>query len=158
MKIRLKRYSKNFPAYFKKEKRALSKFGELEIQHIGSSAVPGLSGKGWIDILIIIKNPKLMNDLIKRLESYGYKKAKTQRKERVFLSKKKGKLQYNLHVYSKKNKKAQEQIAFVKYLKKNPKEAKKYWEFKKEIFRKAERERKRYRKLKEGYFKRIMRK
>jgi GrpB-like predicted nucleotidyltransferase (UPF0157 family) len=47
-----KPYSKNFPELFQKEKeRIVSNLNlPLVIEHIGSTAVPGLGGKGIIDI------------------------------------------------------------------------------------------------------------
>ena len=56
-----KPYNPIFPELFEKEKQRLSLFltGNYQIEHIGSTAVPGLGGKGIIDIYIVA--PK--NDL-----------------------------------------------------------------------------------------------
>jgi len=157
MKIKIKPYNKNYPKYFKKEKRILSKLGKFEIHHIGSTAVPKIMGKGWIDILLIAKNRKQRDNLIEKLEKIGYKKAKTQRKERVFLSKIKNQQRYNLHLYLK-SKKALDKILFRDYLINNPEEAKRYEKLKINALKKAKSERVAYKKLKKGYFRRIMRK
>lgn len=157
-KIKIKRYSKKFPAYFQKEKRIISKLGRLEIYHIGSTAIPNMSGKGEIDILIIAKTPKQREVLIKNLEILGYKKAKSQREERIFIFRRKGKIRYNLHIYIRKNKKARKQIKFRDFLKKYPDEAKRYENLKKDILKKVKGNRIRYRKLKEDYFSKIFHK
>jgi len=152
MKIKLKRYSKEFVKRFQKERKTLSKLGEFEIHHIGSTSVPGIMGKGWIDILIIAKNKKQRDSLIKKLEKIGYKKAKTQRKERIFFSKIKSGQRYNLHLYLR-NKKAINKILFRDYLIKHPEEAKKYEKLKKDILKKSKGDRVKYKELKENYFK-----
>ena len=50
-----KLYENKFPEIFEKEKDRLSKYltGDYKIEHIGSTAVPGLGGKGIIDIYIV---------------------------------------------------------------------------------------------------------
>jgi len=154
----MKPYSKNYPKSYQKEKRILSKLGKFKIHHVGSTAVPGIIGKGWIDILIIAKNKKQREDLIKKLEKKGYKKAKTRRKERIFLSKLKNAQRYNLHLYLKGNRKAADKTLFRDFLIKNPKEASNYEKFKKDILKKAKGERVAYKKLKRDYFKKIMKK
>ena len=67
-----KPYSQIFPQLFLREQnRICSSLQEkIHVEHVGSSAVPGLSGKGIIDIAISCKNPK---DLIKDLEGLGYR-------------------------------------------------------------------------------------
>jgi len=155
MKIRIKPYNKNYPRYFKKEERILSKLGKLEIYHIGSTAVPKMMGKEWIDILLIAKNKKQRDNLIKKLEKIGYKKAKTQRKERIFLSKVKNRQRYNLHLYLK-GKKALDKILFRDYLITHPEEAKKYEKLKMVALKKSKGERIAYKRFKEDYFRKIM--
>jgi len=155
MKIRLKKYNKKFLGQFQKEKRILSELGKFEIHHIGSTAVPKMIGKGWIDILIIAKNKKQRDNLIKKLEKIGYKKAQTQRKERIFLSKIKNRQRYNLHLYLK-GKKAMDKILFRDYLIKHPEETKKYEKFKINALKKAKGDRIKYKKLKRDYFNRII--
>jgi GrpB-like predicted nucleotidyltransferase (UPF0157 family) len=46
---------------------------EIDIQHVGSTAIPGLFAKPILDIDIIIKNKALRNSITKRLEKIGYK-------------------------------------------------------------------------------------
>lgn len=53
-KVNIRRYSKKFPIKYEEEKARLAKEGVAyeDIHHIGSTSVPGLPGKGIIDILI----------------------------------------------------------------------------------------------------------
>lgn len=45
---------------------------EIEIEHVGSTAVPGLFAKPIIDIDIIIKNKDLLKEVTVRLNRIGY--------------------------------------------------------------------------------------
>ena len=56
-----KPYHEIFPKLFEQEKLRLSKYltGEYMIEHIGSTAVPGLGGKGIIDIMISVSKDKM---------------------------------------------------------------------------------------------------
>ena len=44
----------------------------LDIQHVGSTAIPGLSAKPILDIDIIIEKPALLTEISLRLEKAGY--------------------------------------------------------------------------------------
>jgi GrpB-like predicted nucleotidyltransferase (UPF0157 family) len=44
----------------------------LRIEHVGSTAVPGLSAKPIIDIDVVIAGQKQLPEVIKRLEAIGY--------------------------------------------------------------------------------------
>jgi len=58
-KLKISQYNQKFPKVFEREKKRISKtIGGNEIHHIGSTAVPGLGGKGTIDIMIEIKSWK----------------------------------------------------------------------------------------------------
>jgi len=54
-KYRFRPYSPEYKRYFQLEKRRLEKIigRGLPVEHIGSTAVPGLGGKGIVDILIV---------------------------------------------------------------------------------------------------------
>lgn len=45
----------------------------IDIQHVGSTSVPGLFAKPIIDVDIIIDNKNLIGDVSQRLEDLGYK-------------------------------------------------------------------------------------
>jgi len=54
-------YSNKYPQLFNKEKQKLRKIipKNARIEHVGSSAIPGVGGKGIIDILIAVKKEQL---------------------------------------------------------------------------------------------------
>jgi len=45
---------------------------DCSIQHVGSTAIPGLCAKPILDMDIIISNKELLNDISRALESLGY--------------------------------------------------------------------------------------
>jgi len=45
----------------------------ISIEHIGSTAVPGLAGKPTIDILITVEKIEIADELSEKIESIGYK-------------------------------------------------------------------------------------
>ena len=71
-----KPYSELFPQLFEQEKKRISAeiaylYPSVIIEHIGSTPVAGLGGKGIIDILIIIEK-ELFGEMSKKLEKLGY--------------------------------------------------------------------------------------
>ena len=68
-KYLFKPYSKIFPDLFEREKERISSHikEDLVIEHVGSTAVPGLGGKGIIDIAIAVSK-KEMESVSKQLQ------------------------------------------------------------------------------------------
>lgn len=73
--IRLVDYDEGWPVQFQKHQKliqdALGKEA-LGIEHIGSTAVPGLSAKPIIDILLIVKDAGDESKYLDKMESVGY--------------------------------------------------------------------------------------
>jgi GrpB-like predicted nucleotidyltransferase (UPF0157 family) len=68
-------YNPNWKAEFDSLKMALLKTlngFEIDIQHVGSTAIPNLFAKPILDIDIIIDNKTLLGDITTRLERIGY--------------------------------------------------------------------------------------
>src|SRR6056297_643914 len=102
-KTKIYPYSKDFPKLFKKKKEEILKlYEDCEINHIGSTAVKGLGGKGIIDILVAIDNWSKEDDLLEVLKELGY-----------------------THIHER-------EISFRDYLRENPKKAEEYFKIKKE--------------------------
>lgn len=88
-KYRFRKYNRKFVYYFAREKAKLKKLlGKgHRIEHIGSSAVKGLGGKGIVDILVAANMSewiKIKNKLIKNKYIY---KIHAGDKERLFFEK-----------------------------------------------------------------------
>lgn len=73
--IRLVPYDPDWPSFFEQEslriKNALQDRA-LDIQHFGSTSVPGLMAKPIIDILIGLEDFNNINEIRKRMNSIGY--------------------------------------------------------------------------------------
>lgn len=72
-KYAFKPYNKLFPKLFDDEKKRIeSAIVEcLAIEHIGSTAIPGMGGKGLIDLAIAVKQSDIAR-VSKKLEALGY--------------------------------------------------------------------------------------
>jgi GrpB-like predicted nucleotidyltransferase (UPF0157 family)/GNAT superfamily N-acetyltransferase len=71
-KIEVVPYNPNWPKQFEIEAEKIRGALEgnlIEVHHVGSTSIPGLSSKPFLDILLILNNTK---DAIKSLESIGY--------------------------------------------------------------------------------------
>jgi len=154
-------YNKNFPRIFEREKKKISKIiDHNRTYHIGSTAVPGLGGKGIIDIMIEVKNWKEASGIIKKLKSIGFKHIHPKEGGRIFLSKHREPTPDNVHIHivKKGSKTYKELLNFRDYLRKNKKEAKRYFKLKLEWLNKAKGNRAKYTKLKEKYIKETLNK
>ena len=75
MSLQLSYYRPEWPIEFKNLSEVMARqlIGlPFDIQHVGSTAVPGLVAKPVIDIDIIIEDRSLLSEIIKRLEMLGY--------------------------------------------------------------------------------------
>lgn len=68
-------YSEAWPAQFEHERQALqAAVGEAakSIEHVGSTAVPGLSAKPTIDILMVVDSTEQFLERLPAIEALGY--------------------------------------------------------------------------------------
>lgn len=128
-------YDLQWPILFEQEKTLLIKAlndWDIAIEHIGSTAVPGLSAKPIIDILLGVNSLADVNaEFIKKLEMIGYEYVPEYEKEmpeRCYFRKKSpaGKRIANLHVAVKNSLFWHRHINFRDYLRNNPLAAKDY--------------------------------
>ena len=75
MRVLLSPYSPLWPAIFDVESRALAALldGAARIEHIGSTAVPGLGAKPVVDILVGAPDLAFVEARIPRLVEHGYR-------------------------------------------------------------------------------------
>jgi len=150
-----RKYSSNYPSLFNKEKQRLRKLlpANAKIEHVGSTAIPGLGGKGILDVAIGTKN---IQDCKSKLIKAGYKfKEIGGTKDRLFFKKDYGFPFFKRRVHlqlTKMNSKIWEQhIIFRNLLRKNPKLAKRYADIKEEGVKRAKGDGKIYRSHKEAF-------
>ncbi|MEK6911140.1 MAG: GrpB family protein [Nanoarchaeota archaeon] len=162
-KYKYKKYSKTYPTLFKKEKSKLTKvIPNLEIEHVGSTSIPGLGGKGIIDIAI--KTPvKEVNKIIKKLEILSYKTTPNHPKTStsIFLQKivrSQGK-ERRIHIHlTLTNTFWNSFILFRDYLRIHNKEKEAYAKIKKQASLYAKGEAEKYRVYKKSLLEKIMKK
>lgn len=156
-------FSKKYKTYFNKENCKLKKILPFaKIEHVGSSAVRGLGGKGIIDILISVPIKKL-NLSIKKIQLLKYEfKPKSGSKERKFFQKiikyNKKERRVHLHLTNNNSKTARSMIAVRNYLKENPTSLKEYEKVKKKAVKFAKGNGKKYLKCKSVFLKKIEKK
>lgn len=157
-------YSPKYPSMFLNEKKKIEKVlgKNIRIEHVGSTSIPNLGGKGIIDIAI--KSPKnKFSQLTKRLEKIGYRynPAHPGDSRRRFLEKitnYSGK-ERRVHVHLCLSQKYFNSfIIFRDYLKTNKKECERYAEIKKAAVKHAKGEGKKYREYKNKFLEKAMEK
>jgi GrpB-like predicted nucleotidyltransferase (UPF0157 family) len=148
-KVILAPYNKEWAACFKNEKILLQEaLGSLafDIQHVGSTSVPGMPAKPIVDIAVGIKTIKGFRECIAPLEDSGYVVGDSASNSlQFFLSKgRDDKTTYHLHLVKYNGELWKNYLAFRDYLRANRKHARKYAELKETLFKKYPENRKKY--------------
>lgn len=155
-------YSEIFPKLFEEERHRITSGikTHLVVEHIGSTAVPGLGGKGIIDIAIAASKNE-MDSVCSQLQSLGYEFRPTySTQDRLYFvinlpDPQEEVRRYHLHLTYLENSEWKEFLRFRDYLREHPKERDEYTEMKKIAALEANHEGARYRKLKEPMFKKV---
>jgi GrpB-like predicted nucleotidyltransferase (UPF0157 family) len=156
-KYKFVKYDPNYLKLFNKYKSQLIKSlgNDIKIEHVGSSAVPGLGGKGIIDIAIFTPKNKLKTYIL-GLRELGFKEtidhpADNRRIFMQMVTKEKGK-ERRVHVHlALTNTFWDSFISFRDYLRKNKKVRDEYARIKKQGAKFAKGDAKKYRKSKEEF-------
>jgi GrpB-like predicted nucleotidyltransferase (UPF0157 family) len=122
-------YDANWPHMFMSEKENILKVTSdrnVIVEHIGSTAIPGLSAKPIIDIMVGVKDLATADACIIPLEKISYEYVKTLEKEfprRRYLHKGPNlpNKHFHVHVVEVKSDFWNKQLFFRDYLRKNPK-------------------------------------
>lgn len=157
-----KPYNPIFPQLFEKEKEriALHVQNIIAIEHIGSTAVPNLGGKGIIDIAIAVQKEN-MEGLIPQLQNLGYEFRKHfSTSDRLYFvinlpDIEEGTRRYHVHVTYVTSKVWKEFINFRDYLRTHSQEREEYAAMK-QVAVAANHIDDEYRKIKEPMFKKIL--
>lgn len=162
-KVKLSPYNPIWEKLYKKEEkliRSALKDHISDIQHIGSTSVPGAKAKPIIDIAIGVKNVKNLEKITNFLELLNYKYEHNAKiKGRYFFTKEKGVYAtHHLHIEKINGRNWKNQIIFRDYLKKHKKAVKEYNELKEELAKKYENDRKKYVAGKDNFIKSILKK
>ncbi|PZC51736.1 MULTISPECIES: GrpB family protein [unclassified Mesotoga] len=132
-------YSAAWPRLFKEEaERISSSLNELQktIEHIGSTAVPGLQAKPVIDIMIGVSSLEQADSCVPSIERTGYlysPEHEDSMPERRYLERSGSEIYYHVHMVVFGSKFWKEHIFFRNYLRENPEAVQQYAELKKEL-------------------------
>lgn len=164
--IKIKKQSRNYVLLFAKEKviiqDAIKKIGKAEIEHVGSTSIPGLGGQNVVDILVAINSFGDAKKFMHALMKIGYlpkritKEAKF--KKRIHISKENNNVKYHIHLEEKNTMSVQNQIYFRDYLLKHPLDVKKYFKYKKEWAKQAGDDWTQYSSLKSEFIRKVIQK
>lgn len=162
-KVKLLSYNPKWKKLYKKEEKLLrSAIGEyiLDIQHVGSTSIPGAKAKPIIDIAVGVKSLKLGEKCIKPLEKLGYEyKHDAGIKGRHFFAKGSEMYRtYYVHIEKINGKLWKHHILFRDYLRSHKKVVKKYNELKEKLAKKYKDDRDTYTVKKDPFIKKIIKK
>lgn len=138
--IEIVEYNPDWPRLFEQEKaHILTVIGDYieEIQHTGSTSVPGLAAKSVIDILIAIPDLALVEKCVEPLESLGYGYlGENGLPDRHFFRKPAGNSwhrTHHIHMVLKGSQEWENQTRFRDYLRTHPETRRQYQELKREL-------------------------
>ena len=127
---RLVDYDPGWPAAFESERAHVAEaLGDLalEIQHMGSTAVPGLAAKPVLDLLAGLRTLGLPPERIAAVERLGYEyKGEYGLPGRLFFRKGGGRRTHHLHAVKHGSELWRRHLAFRDYLRAHPDEAERY--------------------------------
>jgi len=154
---------KKWKELFEKEKKTLlSIFEDLEIQieHVGSTAIPGVLAKPIIDMMLGFSKPEQTEIIYKKLEELGYEDRGERGVpgRRLFVKGPEEKRTHYLHVTKIDNSFWQEHIIFRDYLRQNQKGRDEYNKLKQDLAEKFSDKRELYTKAKSDFIQNIINK
>lgn len=119
----IEKYSSDWPKKYKLESemiRAILGDVVIDIQHIGSTSIPGMLAKPLIDIGILVNSIDYIDFFVQKLENLEYSyKPDMSSAERIFF-RKGDPVEYHLSIACPKHTFWKRQIAFRNYLRKHP--------------------------------------
>lgn len=160
-KIFLVPYDPSWPAKFLKEKELIGKtiggYITGEIHHVGSTAIPGLSAKPIVDILVGVESLTKSRPCIKILEKinyvyYPYK----EEYEHWFCKPSPQHREFHLHLMPADSPEFKAKIAFRDYLIAYPEEKQRYEDLKLGLVKRFENDREAYTQAKTDFVKEIV--
>jgi GrpB-like predicted nucleotidyltransferase (UPF0157 family) len=161
--VKLVSYDQKWLQSFLLEQKKLSKIfslDALEIQHVGSTAIPGIQAKPIIDIVLVVNSLQKVTNHEKKLKAIGYQKKKNDlRKERLFFTKgpEESRTHY-LHIGESGSNYVLDMILFRDYLRNHKKEARVYSKLKEQLANKYKNSREIYTAKKAKFVKNVIKK
>jgi GrpB-like predicted nucleotidyltransferase (UPF0157 family) len=140
-RVEIVEYNPEWTRLYEEERELIQKvIGRVAvaIEHIGSTAVPGLGAKPTIDIMVAVPRISDAEKCMEPLSSIGYEYQPEQEAsmpERRFFRKGQPlkEQHYHLHMIEKKSDFWKQHLLFRDYLRTHPKTAQQYYKLKKEL-------------------------
>lgn len=154
-------YDPQYPTFFSLEAKKLEEIlgMEVRVEHVGSTAVPGLGGKGIIDVVIGVPKEKMW-DTKKILEKHYVFREQWSTPERLYFIQdypyQGSTRRVHIHLTEEEGEIWRELVGFRDYLLAHPAALKKYVMIKKEAVKVALGEGEKYRKHKDAFIKDIL--
>lgn len=132
-------YQENWKDDFIAIKKQLQEiFGDnaIEILHVGSTAIEGMSGKPTIDVLVIVEKIEIADHAINAMSVIGYVALGeyVAKGGRLFAKEIDGKRIINVHCFEASHPHTQEMIDMKDFFQSHPNEAKEYAKLKIDLF------------------------
>lgn len=163
--IRLADYDPQWPTLYEEEKASiLDLIGDFifNIQHIGSTAVPGLGAKPIIDIMVAIRRLALIEKCIQPLQTIGYEyRGEYGIPGRHFFRKPPGDLvarTHHLHLVERESDFWERHILFRDFLRVHSEETQRYYQLKRELAAKFASDRDAYTEAKTSFIESVVQK
>ncbi|MFC5605060.1 GrpB family protein [Sporosarcina koreensis] len=136
-KVEVMPFSERWSIDFEKEAAVLCAiFGSemIEIHHIGSTSVHGLSAKPIIDIMPVVSDISLMDQYNIRMAVIGYEaKGENGIAGRRYFQKGGDERTHHVHIYESGSQEIERHLAFRNFLRVHPKRAKAYGDLKEKL-------------------------
>ena len=160
-KYRIIPYSSEWPRWFTREAALLREiFGDtaIAIEHVGSTAVPGMAAKPQLDILLTVDAIEQADARTDDLKKSGYEAYgdALQKGGRLFSRWENGEKIVNLHVFLADSPVINEYIAMRDFLLAHPQAAKAYAALKLELYKKYPDDYLKYREFKDPFIKEMI--
>ncbi|MDQ3865115.1 MAG: GrpB family protein [Actinomycetota bacterium] len=158
-------YDETWPSLFEVERarieRAIGPWA-LEIEHVGSTAVPGLAAKPVIDIMVGVRSLEDSPVLVERLTGIGYEYVPELELQipfrRYFRKLRAGRRTHQIHLVERSNSEWWDRhMLFRDYLRAHPEVAEKYARLKQELSGRFEEDRMAYTDAKTGFISEVVR-
>ncbi len=123
------------------------------IEHVGSTAVPGMAGKPTIDVLIFVQDMKFADFLAEKMKQAGFENLGEYVKQgtRLFVHEVDGTRICNVHVFQKDDPKGEEMLKIRDYFLSHSGKVQEYSELKLRLFAKYPNDYATYRKYKDEW-------
>lgn len=157
-KYTIEKYNSDWKRQFEKEAKVLQRIFDkvaLSIEHIGSTAVPNLSGKPTIDVLVVVNQLTDIDEIVPFMMKSGYedKGEYVTKNSRLFVREENNERLVNVHIFPKDHLHVTEMLKVRDYLRTHAEKVEEYNNLKQELYKKYPDDYGTYRKYKDEWMK-----